>query len=277
MLRSTKDLEDCAIRATDGIIGQVKDLYFDDKAWVIRYLVVDAGTWLSSRKVLISPIAIGHPDWTEKVLPVSITKEQVKNSPSIDTDKPVSRQHEKRYLGYYGYPYYWDGAGLWGGGAFPGMLMTGYSGFGSMQRDVRPEAEEAYARAEAARHQDDDLHLRSCKAVKGYHIEATDGDIGHVQGLLVDEETWAIRYMIVETSNWWLGHQVLIAPQWITAVRWSDATVAVNLTRQAVKDAPPYDPAVQLGRDQELGIYKHYGRPGYWADEEKREAAISHH
>ncbi len=277
MLRSMKDLEDCAIRATDGIIGQMKDLYFDDKAWVIRYLVVDAGTWLSSRKVLISPIAIGHPDWTEKVLPVSITKEQVKNSPSIDTDKPVSRQHEMQYLGYYGYPFYWGGPGLWGGSAYPGMLMTGYSGFDSVQPAVRPEAEEAYARAEEARHRDDDPHLRSYKAVTGCHIEATDGDIGHVQGLLVDEETWAIRYMIVDTSNWWLGHQVLIAPQWIAALNWPDATVSVNVTRQAVKDAPVYDPAVQLDRRQEIGIHKHYVRPGYWVGEENREAAISNH
>ena len=125
MLRNTKDIENCVIGATDGIIGHVKDLYFDDEAWVIRYLVVDTGPWLSSRKVLISPIAISSPNWTEEILPVSITKEQVKNSPDIDTDKPVSRQHENAYMGYYGYPYYWDGAGLWGGGAYPGMLMTG--------------------------------------------------------------------------------------------------------------------------------------------------------
>ena len=268
MLRNTKDIENYVIGATDGIIGHVKDLYFDDEAWVVRYLVVDTGPWLSSRKVLISPIAISSPNWTEKILPVSITKEQVKNSPDIDTDKPVSRQHENAYMGYYGYPYYWDGAGLWGGGVYPGMLMTGYSGFVAARPVVRPEMEEAYARTEAARHKNDDLHLRSCEAVKSYHIGATDGDIGHVQGLLVDEDTWSIRYMIVDTSNWWLGHQVLIAPQWITAVRWLDATVSVNLTRQAVKDAPPYDPAVQLDRYQEIGIHKHYGRRGYWINVE---------
>ena len=277
MLRSMNDLEECTIRATDGAIGHVRDFYFDDEAWAIRYLVVDAGTWLSSRKVLISPIAIGHPDWTEKVLPVSITKEQVKNSPDIDTDKPVSRQHEIRYLGYYGYPYYWGSSGLWGGGAYPGMLMPGYAGFVSTPHTKSIEADEAYARDKAARHQDDDLHLRSCKSVMKYHIRATDGDIGHVQGLLVDEETWAIRYLIVNTSNWWLGHQVLIAPQWIQDVSWSDATVSVNLTRQAVKDAPPYDSASQLDRKQEMAIYQHYGRPGYWADEVKREAVISRH
>jgi len=274
MLRSMTDLEDCVIRATDGTIGQVKDLYFDDNAWVIRYLVVETGTWLSSRKVLISPIAAGHPNWTEKVLPVSITKEQVKNSPAIDTDKPVSRQHEMAYMGYYDYPYYWGGIGLWGGVGNPGLLMSGYSGFGTMAKTgtmtsaVRPEGEEAHARAEAARHQDDDPHLRSCNAVTSYHIHATDGDIGHVRGLLVDEESWAIRYMIVDTSNWWLGHQVLIAPPWIQALSWLDGKLSVNLTRQAVKDAPPYDPAAQLDRTRESSIYKHYGRPGYWENGE---------
>ena len=275
MLRSMKNLEDYAIRATDGIIGHVKDFYFDDKAWVIRYLVVDTDTWLSSRKVLISPISIGDPDWTDRVLPVSITKEQVKNSPDTDTQKPVSRQHEIQYLGYYGYPYYWGGAGLWGEGIDPRMMMTGYAGFPSTPHPIQSEEEMAYARGEAARHQNDDPHLRSCKAVMGHHIQATDGDIGHVEGLLIDEETWAVRYVIVNTSNWWLGHQVLIAPQWIQDVSWSDATVSVNLTRQAVKDAPPYDSEAPLERKQEMGIHEHYGRPGYWASEVKRDAARS--
>jgi len=268
MLRQTKDLQDLAIVATDGAIGNVKDLYFDDGAWAIRYLVVDVGSWLSSRKVLISPIAAGKPDWVGKLLPVSLTCEQVKNSPDIDTDKPVSRQNEMAYMGYYGYPYYWGGTGLWGGGAYPGMLMSSYSGFDAERPVVQLEVQEAYAQAEAARHQDDDIHLRSCKAVKGYHIHASDGDIGHVQGFLVDEETWAIRYIIVDTSNWWLGHQVLIAPQWIQDVSWPDAKVSVNLTRQAVKDAPAYDAAAQLDRKQESGIYEHYGRPGYWENGE---------
>ena len=173
MLRSMSDLEGYAIRATDGTIGHVKDFYFDDEAWVIRYLIVDTGSWLSSRKVLISPIAIGQPDWTAKVLPVSITKEQVKNSPDIDTEKPVSRQHEMSYLGYYGYPYYWGGAGLWGGGAYPAMMMPGYDGFASTPHSAQSEAEKSFARAEAARHQNDDPHLRSCK---GGHWLSHPGD-----------------------------------------------------------------------------------------------------
>jgi len=277
MLRSIEDLEGYAIHATDGAVGHVKDFYFDDEAWVIRYLVVETGTWLSSRKVLISPIAIGHPNWAERVLPVSITKEQVKNSPDIDTDKPISRQHELRYLGYYGYPFYWGGAGLWGGGTYPTMMMPSYAGFESTPHSTQSDAEMSFARAEAARHQNDDPHLRDCKAVMTYHVEATDGDIGHVQGLLVDDETWAIRYIIVNTGNWWMGHQVLIAPQWIDNVSWHDATVTVNVTRQAVKDAPPYDSAAPLDREKEMGIHQHYGRSGYWAGEEKRETASGGH
>src|SRR6185437_9001254 len=155
MLRSTKDLLTYAVSATDGIIGHVQNFYFDDEAWVVRYLIVDTGTWLSRRRVLISPISIGHPDKENKVLPVSITKERVKNSPDIDTDKSVSRQHEMQYLGYYGYPHYWGGGGLWGSGSNPSLLMPGYTGFGPATEVPQADAPAAYARFEALRHQND--------------------------------------------------------------------------------------------------------------------------
>jgi hypothetical protein len=271
MLRDIKDLEGFVVRATDGNIGHVKDLYFDDKTWAVRYLVVETGSWLSSRKVLISPMAIDHPDWAGRVMPVSITREQVKNSPDIDTDKPVSRQHEMQYLGYYGYPYYWAGDGLWGQGAYPGMMLLGLGAGGSDAAYRHAQAEDTRLESEGDESEDGDPHLRSCTALMKYHVEASDGGMGHVQGLLLDDDTWAIRYFIVDTSNWWLGHQVLIAPRWIRDISWADTTVAVNLTQQAVKDAPLYDPAVPLSRDQEMGLYKHHGRTGYWADEVKLE------
>lgn len=268
MLRNTNELKDYSIQASDGTIGHVKDFYFDDAAWVIRYLVVDTGSWLSSRKVLVSPMAVTQPNWAEKSLRVSMTKEQVKNSPDVDTEKPVSRQHEIQHLTYYNYPYYWGGSGLWGGEMYPGMMFPGYGGLLETPQARRVESDEAYARAQTALREDDNPHLRSCNEVKGYHIHASDGDIGHVQGLLVDEQSWAIRYMVVDTSNWWLGHKVLIAPPWIKEVSWSDSSVSIDLTRQAVKDAPPYDPADHLSREQETSIYGHYGRAGYWADHE---------
>ena len=269
MLRNVKDMEGYAILATDGDVGHVREFYFDDDKWVVRYLVVESGSWLSHRKVLITPISVGRPDCAARVLPVSITRAQVKNSPDIDTDKPVSRQHEMDYLGYYGYPFYWGGAGIWGINTYPSM-MTGSMGTtsGTVGYDGAAYAEHSQAQAQAAgsmtkadadRRESGDPHLRSCEAVMKYHIEATDGGVGHVQSMLFDDETWAIRYLIVNTSNWWLGHEVLIAPPLIESVSWGERSVSVKLTRKALKEAPPYDAAETLSREQDLVLH---GYPG---------------
>jgi hypothetical protein len=277
MLRSVKELEKYTIGATDGTIGSVKDCYFDDDAWVVRYLVVKTGAWLVGREVLISPLSVGDSDTAARVLHVSISKDQVKNSPSVDSQKPVSRQHEMGYSSYYGYPYYWGGVGLWGGGAYPGALLTGVgleSGAANIDYTRAQASNEnvAYLR-ETQRRENDDQHLRSCEAVKGYHLHATDGDIGHVDGFLVDEQTWAIQYLIVNTSNWWLGHQVLIAPAWFEDVSWVYSKITTSLTRQEVRSSPAYDALLAPNRVDEEGIYRHYQRKGYWHDRTGREAA----
>jgi hypothetical protein len=251
-----KDMEDYTIGATDGVIGRMRDYYFDDEAWVIRYLVVDTGDDSARHKVLISPISIGQPNWSEKILPVSLTRSQVQKSPDIDTNKPVSRQHEMGYLGYYGYGTYWGGGGLWGAGIYPDELQAG------LQNEVS---------SADARHQGEDMHLRSGNEIMRYYVHASDGDIGHVQGLMVDEQSWAIRYIIVDTSNWWLGHSVLISPAWIDNIDWAESKLSIDLTRQAIKDSPQYDPKSPLSRDQEAGIHAHYGRPGYWPRDSKQE------
>lgn len=265
MLRSTKQLEKYTIGTTDGELGQVKDFYFDDASWVVRYVIVETGAWHSSRRVLISPFSIGTPDGVAHSLPVSITKQQLQESPSIDLEKPVSRQHEMSYLGHYGYPYYWGGTGLWGEGGYPGMMMTGI-GYGGSEAQF----ERLSRQAELS---NSDPHLRSCTALEKYHVHATDGDIGHIQGFLLDEKSWAIRYVIVNTSNWWRGHSVLISPEWIGEVSWSESNVTTTLNRQAIKDAPAYDPDVMLERTDEIGIYEHYGRAGYWSEGAPRRAA----
>ncbi len=143
---------------------------------------------------------------------------------------------------------------------YPGGLMAG------SRIEERPKAGST-----AAAPPSEDCHLRSCRSVIGHHVHATDGDLGHVEDFLVDEHTWAIRYLIVDTSNWWGGHQVLIAPPWITAVSWSDAKVSVDLTRQGIKDAPAYDSAAQLDPEQERSIYEHHGRPDYWTTKAARD------
>ena len=267
MLRTSQELEKYTIKAIDGEIGHVKDFYFEDDSWVLRYLVVDAGSWLTSRQVLISPVSIHDANWVERTLPTSITRDQVRHSPGIDTEQPVSRQNEEQYMGYYGYPNYWGDAGMWGAGMYPYAMYPGYVDR-DLDRLARTERErniEAGLRAERARHRHDDPHLRSCNAVVGYHLHATDGEIGHVASYLIDEQTWAIRYLVVDTSNWWMGHKVLIAPEWITGVSWSDKTVSVNVKRESVKTALAYDPEAVWSDELDLGLYRHYGRERYWS------------
>ena len=263
MLRSLNDLEQYEMGATDGDIGRVVDFYFDDDTWVIRYLVVETGSWLSSRKVLISPMAVHGTDWNHERLPLMLTREQVKNAPSIDTDRPVSRQNEIEFLSYYGYPYYWSGGSLWGSELFPYALSPGYNGI-SEDPVERAAVNREISNRVWAEHKNDDPHLRSCKALIGHHIHATDGEIGHVSTLLVDEKSWAIRYMVVDTSNWWMGHRVLVAPQWITDISWANESVTVNLTRERIQTAKDFDSTAELNTERETALYRHHQQESYW-------------
>lgn len=259
MLHNLKELEGFAIHASDGNVGETTEFYFDDEQWAVRYLVVETGAWLSSKKVLLSPMAIENIDWTKRELRVAISKSQVKDSPNIDTHKPVSRQHELDYLGYYGYPLYWGNTGLWGGYPSPYLMSPEHQSI--VESTIVADAEVPYV---APHNSSSDHHLRSNIAVMNYHIEATDGEIGHLQGMLIDPETWAIRYLIINTSNWWLGHSVLVAPEWIKEVSWPSSKVHVDMTQAQIQNAPHYDASKLLEREEEKALHLHYGRHGYW-------------
>jgi hypothetical protein len=263
MLRNAKDLHGFTIRATDGEIGTVDQFYFDDETWAIRYLTVETGGWLGGRIVLISPISVsGPPDWQSKRLDVSLTKKQVENSPDVDTRQPVSRQHEIEYLGYYDYPFYWGGSNLWGPEPYPAGLAVGIAPL--------PKAVTARAGRES-----DDSHLRNAQEVTGYYIDAPDGEIGHLDGFVIDDETWAIRYIEVATRNWWPGKKVLVSPAWIKVVSWEDSKVYVGLSREAIKDAPEYVASLPITRQYEASLYTHYGRPPYWLPHAKPRPSLS--
>jgi hypothetical protein len=260
---TNKHVKDFTIRAVDGEIGTVADIYFDDETWAIRYLVVDTGGWLGGRQVLISPISVVQTDWAAKQLDVALTKRQVENSPAIDTHQPVSRQYEAAFLGYYGYPYYWGGPYLWGPAFYPAGLAD-------------PTSASAGAIANRVRRESPDSHLRSTDAVTGYDIEAADGEIGHVDGFVVDDEAWAIRYMEVATRNWWPGKKVLVSPSWIERVSWEESKVYVGLSREAIQDGPEYVESRPVTREYENLLYFHYGRPPYWLhDAEHNKSARS--
>lgn len=261
MLTNASQLKGFVIRATDGELGTVDELYFDDDNWAIRYLTVDTGGWLSGRKVLISPMSVTYMDWQSKRLDVALTKKQVKASPDINTHQPVSRQHEAEYLDYYGYPYYWGGPYLWGPWLNPASMTAPAA---SMQT-VR----------DTARKEGTDSHLRSTQTVVGYHIEAADGEIGHVEGFVIDDDAWAIRYIDVATRNWWPGKKVLVSPEWIERVSWTDAKVFACLTREAIRKAPEYVDTKPITREYERQLYLHYGRPPYWLQLSEHQATLS--
>jgi hypothetical protein len=259
---TNKRLKDFAIRATDGDLGTVDDLYFDDETWAIRYLIVDTGKWLRGRRVLISPMSVVHTDWTARRLDVELTAKQVEHSPEIDTHKPVSRQHEAAYLGYYGYPYYWGGPYLWG----PAFYPAGWAGSANASSE---------AVAERVRRESPDSHLRSTEAITGYHLEAADGEIGHVDGFVVDDQAWAIRYIEVATRNWLPGKKVLVSPAWIERVSWTESKVYTALAREAIKEAPEYIESRPVTRDYENRLYLHYRQPPYWLHEHNSSHSLS--
>jgi hypothetical protein len=247
MLWKAQELEGRSIQATDGDIGKLDQLYFDDESWVVRYLVAETGSWLSSEKELISPAFVEEIGRDGK-LRVKLTGEQVENSPDIDLEKPISRQQETAYHDYYGMPYYW-----------------GVTGFDTAGAAGAARAEEEVARESGTAEREGDPHLRSTKEVRGYHIAAEDGEVGHVEDFLVDEQwDWAIRYVIVYTRNWLPGRKVLVAPQWIERVDWGEAEVYVDLSQDEVKNSPEWDPSGSIDREYEERLYGHYGRPVYW-------------
>ena len=262
MLTNAAHLKGLVIRATDGELGTVDQLYFDDETWAIRYLTVETGGWLSDKQVLISPFSVVHTDWEARRLDVALTKKQVENSPDINTHEPVSRQHEAAYLGYYGYPYYWGGPYLWGPSYYPAGLGV-------------PSAAHADELADRIQRESNDSHLRSTGAVTGYSIEASDGEIGHVDEFIVDDEAWAIRYIEVATRNWWPGKKVLVSPAWIERVSWAASKVYFALSREAIKNGPEYVESEAITREYENKLYFHFGRPPYWLPEPEHKSTHS--
>ena len=236
MLSKAGTLTGYKLDSLDGEIGKVKEFYFDDRHWTIRYLVADTGNWLTGRQVLISPYALVAVIAEEQHITIDLTKRQIEDSPSLNSDKPVSHQFEQAYYGHYGWPMYWGGPCR--RGPYPYIVR---------EREKRREPNEGGKAW--------DSHLRSTYGVSGHHIQALDGEIGHVQDFIID------------THNWLPGKKVLVSPQWIESVSWGERKVFVNLSREAIKQSPEYTEESLLTRDYEIGLHQHYNRQGYWVDE----------
>ncbi len=250
MLINAKQLKGLTICASDGELGTVDEFYFDDQTWGIRYLVVDTASWLAGRRVLIAPYSILHADWQARRLDVGLTMKQVENSPDIDTRLPVSRQHESEYLAYYGYPYYWNGPDFWSAGYSPVAVTDPVL--------VNAAGEDMILKNPM------DIHLRSSNSVTGHYLEALNGEIGHVDGFVLDDESWSIRYVEIATRNWWPGKKVLVSPAWITRISWEASKMYASVSRELVQSAPEYLEDVPVTRGYENQLYFHYGQSPYW-------------
>ena len=233
MLRSIKQLYGHSFGTAEGEIGTVKDFYFDDQQWVIRYVVADTGSWLSGRLVLISPHAIGTFHEGRDCIPVNLTRKQIEDSPAMETHKPVSRQFEEEYYRYYGWPTYWAGGGMWGATGMPGF--TGFPA-GVMPPPMPNKQTSRDSRSE----NNDDPHLRSTKALSGYHIQTSDGAIGHITDFMIDDKSWAIGCLVVEAGHWFAGKEIAISPKHIDAISHAESKVFVKETKEALLEATEY-------------------------------------
>lgn len=248
MLRSLKEIEGYMVIASDGDVGCVIDFLFDDEYWTIRYLVVQTGGFFGDRLVLISPISFHRIDWSTRCFQLSLSLVEIRSSPDIDLRSPVSRDREREYCQHFRYPYYWNYSGLWGKGPYPGLLSP------DLQRGRPIENLE----------DTNDVHLQSARAVRGYRVLGHDEPLGHIEDFIVDDESWAARYLAVDTTSWRWERQVLLVPHWATQISWSERTLRVEVTQQAVKDSPEWNPLVAPRRDYEVRLYSHYGKPVYW-------------
>jgi uncharacterized protein YrrD len=247
VLRSLNDIRGYVLKAQDGEIGKCSDFLFDDRKWTVRYVVADTMKWLPGRKVLISPIAIGDANGLNRRLEVNLSKKQIKDSPPLDTDAPVSRQFEIAFNNYYDWAHYWHGTSAWGPHLHPRLLYQA-----ERDRSV-PDVNS------------DDPHLRSTREVSGYHIQATDTGIGHVEDFIVDSDTWIIRYLVIDTRNWLpASKKVLVAQSWVDRVDWKRRKMLVDLASDQVRNSPEYDPSLPVNREYEIRMYDFYGRPQYW-------------
>jgi len=248
MLWNASALVGFSIGANDGEIGTVHDLLFDDIDWVVRWLVVDTGSAGLERKVLLPVSALGIPDASLRKFPVYLTVQQVQNSPDVEMDLPVSRQIEEGLYNFYGWAPYWRNSDTLLSNSIVKPLVIPL-------QNVVPNS----ANHDDASLPDGDPNLRSIAVVKQYNIHAADGNIGHIDDLLVQDHNWIIRYIIVDTRNWWPGEKVLVSPRAMREINWEERTVHLNVDRRKVKNSPLYDPSSTADGAYDEEFLKYFG------------------
>jgi hypothetical protein len=259
MITTVERLRRYAIHATDGDIGHIDNIFFDDANWAIRYVVVNVGNWLIRQYILLQPSIIDHLEPEGQIAVVPLSREQIQNSPEIDPQQPLSRDNEESLHQYFDWEPYWR--------TLP-MMTAGLSEYvAPVPIDTPPEGD----MSEAAKEEEEtavSVTLRSSKEVISYNVFANDSQdaIGYVENLLIDTERWYVRYIVAQTGTWLSGRRVLLAPQWVRQVSWADASIYLSLSNEQISQSPDYDPQARLLREYEAALYGHYDKRPYWEE-----------
>jgi uncharacterized protein YrrD len=208
MLCDLKALIGSPVAATDGEIGSVRSFFFDDQSWKIGYVVVDVGNWLKRRDVVLPIAVLEKPDWASKTCRAHLTKDQVHNSPDVDTEEPVSRQQEIAMRDYFGPLASWVDSEFGMPAAPTGMKYP--------------------------LHTAEVLHLRSASHMLGYQVWATDGDFGTLEGFVMDEASWHLGYLDVKSGDWLHNRSVLIPTRWVQSVSWTEFRIHLHHTKAGI-------------------------------------------
>lgn len=238
-IRKVRSLKGLRLKARDDDVGTLKQLFFDDQDWTVRYLLASTGVWFMGREVLISPKSVIEVDQETDGLVVALSCQQIKDSPEFVAGDTLSREYEADFHEYYGLDPYWQH---------------------DSSRVRTPSADAVEARANRDAGQRLAARLRSSDELTGYAIQACDGEVGKVSDLLVDDGAWNVRYIEVDTGKWLAGSRVLLAPAWVGAIDWTGRIVRIPLECAAIRGAPEYTPGRLVDRDYVIRLFAHYGK-----------------
>jgi uncharacterized protein YrrD len=248
MFEFASTLRGYAIEASDGGIGTIADVLFDDRTWRMRWLVVDTGNWLTGRMVLLHPQSLGRADYERRQLCVALTRAQVEGGPELSEHEPVSMQMERHLYDYYG----WEPVAMEGG-----FGINPIASKFSAPPLVAPAADTAAPAGEC------DPHLRSLEAINHSHILGVDGALGKVEDLVIDEANWVVPYLVVDTGRWWSGKHVLVSRHAVQEISWAEREIRAGISRAQVKASPPWSALGDIDKDYEKDLHDHYDWPGH--------------
>ena len=248
MLVLARSYQGYTLSASDRKVGKITDLYFDEEKWGVRYLVVHVGWPIFGRDALVSPLAVRAVDADFKRVLVNLDIETIENAPPLSPYQPISRQYEAYYHDYYDWPYYWFGDALWGLASTPEQLQL-----------IEQSIDQSLV------HNDEvHTHLRSIHEIIGYSVMDAQQAIGTIEDVIIESDSWLIRYLVLRSPSWLPSKRHLISRDWVTGIDWSNQEATIELDHSMVEASPEYNPGMLVSRSYENRLYSHYGMETYW-------------